>query len=114
MATRTFKPKREDMLTDWQAPPEKAPSLVRDEGQVIPRLIALVGVLLTAMGGLALLAPLWGLGYLIGPVLGFCFLLFGLGALFFHAFSERDLQFHLLYAFLGVCLVGNAIAFRIL
>jgi hypothetical protein len=58
MPTRAIKPKRENtMLTDWQSMPEQAPSLMRADQPTAARVLAMLGVMLIAVGLLAMLAP---------------------------------------------------------
>src|SRR5262245_31416534 len=105
MATRAIKPKRDEGPgRSWPTLPEKPPSIIRAEAPNAARVLGLAGVLLTAMGALAILAPVWGLNYFISPGLGIGVLALGIGGLFFHAFNESDVQFRRLYMGLGFIL----------
>jgi ABC-type transport system involved in multi-copper enzyme maturation permease subunit len=108
MVTRAIKPKRDDnILTNWQPMPERAPSLMREETPTTARIIAFVSLLFLTMGLLAMLVPLlranWR--YWIGPGWGFVFFTIGVGGLLYHAFVERDVQFRLVYNLLGLLLL---------
>lgn len=107
--------KREDTpLANYEPMVERAPSLERVEPPTIARILAMVGLFLTVLGILAMLAPRWGRtaainpdwGYRIGT-LGFCLLLY-------HAFVERDLQFRRLYGYFGLALCVGGVAMRLM
>jgi ABC-2 type transport system permease protein len=114
MATRAIKPKRDDtMLTGWQSMPERAPSVVREDRPTVTRIFAMAGVLLTAIGFLALIAP-GRFNYWVSPHWGTLCLSLGVGLLLFHAFSEKDTQFRRTYASVGLTLIMISVALRAL
>ena len=68
MATRTTKPKRDDdLLANWESIPERAPSIVKADTPTLTRALAMISLLLTAIGGIAMVAPNFGLHYVITP-----------------------------------------------
>lgn len=115
MATRAIRPKRDDtMLAGWQSMPEQAPSDIRAEQPTVARVLAMVGVLLCAVGLLAMVAPVWNWGYIVSAGWGFFFLSLGVNLVLFHAFADRDLQFRRIYMVLGLGLIGVAGVLRVL
>ena len=59
-SSRAIKKKRDDTaLTNYQPMPERAPSVVREEPPTIARIVAMVGLFLSVLGVLAMLAPRW-------------------------------------------------------
>src|SRR5438034_721420 len=115
MATRAIKPKRENtILTGWQSMPEQAPSVVRADQPTVARILAMVGVMLTAVGFLALIAPGMGWSYVVGPGWGGFFLSIGLVLILYHAFVDKDLQFRRVYMAAGLFLAALGVFFRIL
>ena len=115
MATRAIKPKREDtLLTGWQSMPETAPSVMRADQPTVARILAMGGVLLTAVGILAVLAPVLEWRYLVSPGWGAFFLSIGLVAILYHAFADNDRQFRRMYMGAGLLLVGLGVMLRIL
>ena len=115
MASRAIKPKREDtLLSGWQSLPERAPSVMRAEQPTIPRFIAVVGLMLTAIGAVAMLAPTWGRSYLLGPEWGFFWFTVGLSLLLYHAFTDKELQFRRMYLAVGFVLMVAGLVLRVL
>jgi gliding motility-associated transport system permease protein len=115
MATRAIKPKRDDGSGRvWPTLPERAPSIIRADAPTPGRVIALISVLFIAMGGLGMLAPQWGMRYILSPTWGFLAFALGVAGLLFHAFNEKDQQFRRTYAALGFVLFCAGVALRIL
>ena len=115
MATRAIKPKREDtILTGWQSMPETAPSVMRADQPTVARILAMAGVMLTAVGLLAVLAPAMEWKYLVGPGWGAFFLSIGLVAIIYHAFADKDLQFRRMYTATGLLLMGVGVLLRLM
>src|SRR5262245_66082757 len=106
MATRAIKPKREEtMLTGWQSIPERAPSVLMAEAPTVARFLAMFGVLLCAIGLLAMVAPSFPtFRYVVSPGWGFFLLSIGLTLILFHAFRDGELQFRLIYTLLSLAL----------
>ena len=107
MSTKAIKPKRDDspLQSGWEPAVERAPSVVRADQPLVARYIGAVGLMLTVVGGSALVASSLQRGYLIGPGLGFFSLALGLGGLLLHAFNEKDLNYRRMYAVLGALLL---------
>jgi ABC-2 type transport system permease protein len=105
MTTKAIKPRP----TDWGPIEERAPSTVRADQPLVARYIGVVGLMLTVVGTSALFAWWWGRPYLIGPVLGFFFLVLGVGGLLLHAFNEKELGYRRMYAVLGAVLIVGAV-----
>jgi ABC-2 type transport system permease protein len=115
MATRAIKRKRDEgPLRQFPSLPERAPSLIREDEPTPVRVIALIALLLVAMGGLGMVAPSLGLRYIISPAWGFFFLMVGVCGLLFHAFNEADLQFRRTYGALGLVLLCIAVLLRVM
>lgn len=113
MATRTFKPKRDDtMLTEWQSMPEVAPSTTRKEGTLTGQIFLFVGFFLTLVGSLALIAPLTGWSYFIRPGAGYATLSLGLCFMLYHCFVDPEIQFRRMYGLAGLGLVTAALVIR--
>src|ERR1700736_2676669 len=88
------KPKRDDtQLSNWQPMPERAPSVERADKPTAARIGAMVGLLLSVLGALAMYAPVWQRSAAISPGTGFFFFSIGISLLLYHAFVEHDLQF---------------------
>jgi len=115
MASRAIKPKRDDtMLSNWQSTPETAPSVVQDDAPGTARVLALIGLILVAFGGFAVLAPTFKKVYIIGPATGVFCLALGLILLVFHALTDRDVQYRLMYLLIGYLGIGVGVALRLL
>jgi ABC-2 type transport system permease protein len=115
MATRAIRPKRDDtILTGWQSMPEKAPSLIVEDKPTVPRFLAMMGMVLTLVGLLGMLTPLWGWTYPVSPGWGAFFLSIGLVLILYHAFVEKDQQFRLVYMGLGIILAVCGLLLRAL
>lgn len=113
--SRAIKPKRDDtLLSNWEHVPERAPSIERPDAPTVARFLAMIGLFLFILGGLAVTSPLWRSG---APIIGFGWGFFagsiGLCFLLYHAFAEHDVQFRKLYAFAGLALVLVGVALRI-
>lgn len=121
MATRAIKPKRDaGPLSNWQPPPDRAPSIIRADKAVIFRFMGMVGLVFTAVGSLAMLAPTWvdesgkpRFPYMIGPEWGFVWFTIGVVLLFYHAVMDHELQYRRLYGALGVMLFAAGVASRV-
>ena len=110
----TIKTKRDDtLLSNWESMPERAPSLERADRPLVARFMAMIGLFLFVLGGLALIAPTWSRTTAIGPGWGFFFGSIGLCLLLFHAFSEHDLQFRRLYGVAGLALILGGVILRL-
>src|SRR5579871_4574502 len=111
MSTKTIKPRRDEgpLEGGWDPIAERAPSTVRADQPLVARYIGVVGLMLTVVGVSALFAWWWGRPYLIGPVLGFFFLVLGVGGLLLHAFNEKELGYRRMYAVLGAVLLAGAV-----
>lgn len=115
MATRVVKPQRDEetMLTGWESMPEQAPSLVREDQPTFARIVAMVGVLLLAVGAMAMVAPVMRWTYVISSAWGLFVFTLGLAQVLYHAFVDRDVQFRRIYLAVGMFLllfgVGSAI-----
>jgi ABC-2 type transport system permease protein len=106
MATRAVKPKRDrDLLKDWQPVPERAPSIIRETRGLVFRILGMGGLVLTAVGTLAMVAPRYEFHYIIGPGWGFFWFTIGLGLLIMHALNDADLQFRRIYLILGLAIL---------
>src|SRR5271166_4017932 len=109
------KPKRDDtLMSNWESMPERAPSIERPDKPIVARILALIGLLLFVVGGLAITSPLWRSGAtILGFGWGFFFGSIGLCLILYHVFAERDFQFRRLYAFAGLGLVVAGVALRL-
>lgn len=115
MTTRATKPKHEDdLLSGWESMPERVPSVMKADTPVVTRTLAMVSLLLTALGTIALVASARGWPYLIGPGWGFAALVVGIAGLLYHAFRDREAQFRRIYGAVALFLVIVAVALRIL
>jgi ABC-type transport system involved in multi-copper enzyme maturation permease subunit len=116
MSTKFKRAKRPELLrpTALEALPEQAPSLIRPDQPSVARYLAMVGLILVAVGCSSLLAGRMNWPYLVRPWLGALLLVPGLGLLLFHAASERDLQYRRVYGLLGLALLALGIAFRLI
>jgi ABC-type transport system involved in multi-copper enzyme maturation permease subunit len=94
--------------------PEQAPSVVRADQPTVARYLAMVGLILVAVGCSSLLAGRMNWPYLVRPWLGSILLVPGLGLLLFHAANERDLQYRRVYGLLGLALLALGVAFRLI
>ncbi len=114
--SRAIKPKRDDtLLSSWESMPERAPSVERADKPIVARILAMVGLFLFVLGGLAVTYPLWRTGTpIINFGWGFFFGSIGLCLLLYHAFAERDLQFRRLYAFAALGLVIAGVVLRLI
>jgi ABC-2 type transport system permease protein len=114
MATKAVKRKREqqpDDKKDWQGIEERAPSILRNE-QVAPiRWIAIVSLMIGAVGGMALVMAAFGRAYLIGQGPGLVLLMLGVAGLLFHAFSEKELIYRRIYGAIGAALLLCGVLF---
>jgi ABC-2 type transport system permease protein len=105
----SIKTRRDDtMLSGWESMPERAPSMVREDRPIIVRFLAVAGMFLVVLGGLAV----WRGDAIIGRGLGFFLATIGVYLTLIHALTERDFQFRRLYSFLGLGLIGIAAVVR--
>ncbi|MFO0967257.1 MAG: ABC transporter permease [Gemmataceae bacterium] len=116
MPSKAIKPKPDDhLLAGWESRPETAPSIVRETPATVARFLALIGLILAAIGFFAtVIAPLSGRVYFIGPSLGVFALAVGLFLLVFHAVSDQDIQYRLMYLVVGYIGIGFAVVLRLL
>jgi ABC-type transport system involved in multi-copper enzyme maturation permease subunit len=113
MATRAIKPKRDEgPLGGWQSLPERAPSVLRADRPLGLRLVAFAALVLTAVGGLAMILPSFNRPYLIGPYWGFFWFSIGVAGLIYHALCDREIQYRRTYAILGLVLFFSAVILR--
>jgi ABC-2 type transport system permease protein len=111
MAARTGKRKRDTaLLAGWQSMPERAPSIIAQDQPTIARFIALISLLLVAMGGFANVIPALRVRftYFVAPGTGFLLLSLGVCGLLYHAVRERDQQYRRTYGVLGLTLLAVA------
>src|ERR1700677_1974988 len=103
MANRPIKPKRDGgaFRPSWESIEERAPSVLRDEGPMMPRYVAVAGLMLITLGAAALAFKAFGRPYLIPSGWGIFIAAIGILAVAYHAFNEKDFQFRRLYAALG-------------
>ncbi len=107
--------KRQDsQLSHFESMPERAPSLEREDRPTVARILAMIGLFLSVLGTLAMLAPRWQRTAAISPSMGFFFATTGICLILFHAFVERDLQFRRLYGYIGLALVVGGVALRLM
>ncbi len=110
------KPKRDDsLMSNWESMPERAPSIERPDKPIVARILAMIGLALFVVGGLAITSPLWRSGAtILGFGWGFFFGSIGLCFILYHVFAERDFQFRRLYAFAGLGLVVAGVVLRLI
>ena len=85
MATRAIKPKRDDKpFGGWQSLPERAPSVLRADRPFALRIVAFAALVLTAVGGLAMILPSFNRPYLIDQYWGLFFFSVGVLGLIYH------------------------------
>jgi ABC-type transport system involved in multi-copper enzyme maturation permease subunit len=100
---------------DWHPPPERAPSLIREEEPTLARWVGMVGLFFLCIGAILLVIQSWGMTARFGPIpLGpaatILFLVIGLSGMLYHAAADRDQQIRRTYAvFGGLCLVAAAV-----
>ncbi|HYT90854.1 MAG TPA: ABC transporter permease, partial [Gemmataceae bacterium] len=114
MPSRAIKPKKDDEPVSgkgWQGLAEQAPSLVRPEQPTTARVVALVGLFPLVLGAAALFCYLIEKPYLISLSWGIVLFVLGVGALLYHAFVEKDLQYRRLYGAVGAAALGLAVVF---
>jgi ABC-type transport system involved in multi-copper enzyme maturation permease subunit len=116
MTTKFKRAKRPELVRTpaLEALPEQAPSLIRPDQPSVARYLAMVGLILVAVGCSSLLAGRMNWPYLVRPWLGSLLLVPGLGLLLFHAANERDLQYRRVYGLLGLALLALGVAFRLI
>jgi ABC-2 type transport system permease protein len=115
MPSRAIKPERDDtMLSGFESRPEEAPSIVKEGEASIARVLALVGLVLFAVGLFAVLAPAFGKAYIIGPGTGVFALSLGLFLLIYHAVTDQDVQYRLLYLSAGYLAIAGGVLLRVL
>ena len=117
MASRAIKPKR-DMSkpqSGWAGIEERAPSVVRAEGPMVARYVAIFSLMLITLGGASVIFAANNRPYLISVGWGVVLLALGVMGLLYHAFNETDFQFRRLYGFIGgIGLFGLGVALRLL
>jgi ABC-type transport system involved in multi-copper enzyme maturation permease subunit len=103
MASRAIKPKREisKPTSGWHGIEERAPSVVQEEGLTVPRIVAILGLMLIVLGGFSIVFHANNWRYLIPAVWGFLLTALGIMCLLFHAFYEQEFQLRRLYGFVG-------------
>lgn len=113
MATRSFQPKDDSLLSDYQPMPERAPSQVVEEPFGWTQALSFIGFFLLAVGVLAVLAVMVGWRYPVSAGIGFFLATTGLGLILFHTYTTRDTQYLRVYTGLAfLCLFGAlALAF---
>jgi len=116
MSTKFKRAKRPEIVrpSAAEALPEQAPSVIRADEPRLARALAMVGLILVAVGCSSLLAGRMNWRYLVPPWLGALLLVPGLGLLIFHAANERDLQYRRVYGVLGFALLAFGVAFRLI
>jgi len=113
-SSKAIKPKRDDTpFGKWESMPERAPSVEREEGPLVARILAMIGLFLVVLGSLAMAAPYWQRATVIPPAAGFFFATLGAGLLLFHCFVEREFQFRRLYGFLGIAMLLSGVILRL-
>lgn len=90
---------------NWQPQQERAPSVLRAETPTVARLIALIALLPTAVGLLAVLLTRFEIRYAVGPTTGYFLLIVGLAGLIYHAFTDKELQYRRIYWMAGLSLL---------
>jgi ABC-2 type transport system permease protein len=115
--SRAIKPKR-DMSkpqSGWAGIEERAPSVMRSEGPMVARYVAIFSLMLITVGTASVIFRANNRPYLIPAALGFFFLSVGIMGLLYHAFNETDFQFRRLYGFVGgLGLLGLGVVLRLL
>jgi hypothetical protein len=98
----TEKPEGPQMPGDWRPSSESAPSLLREDDLVVPRIVGMVGAAAAIFGGMALGFHIGSGGAVRLPYSwALLLLIVGLAGLLYHAAFDRDLQFRRLYMVLG-------------
>jgi ABC-type transport system involved in multi-copper enzyme maturation permease subunit len=87
---------------------------MRPDEPVFARYLAMVGLILVAIGCSSLLAGRMGWRYLVPPWMGSLLLVPGIGLLLFHAANERNLEYRRIYGLLGLALMAFGVAFRLI
>src|SRR5262245_55907161 len=114
MASKAIKPKRDDnLLAGWESRPEAAPSIVREASPTTARILALIGLDLAAVGLFAVIAPFFNRAYILGPSTGVFALAVGLFLLVYHALSDNDIQYRLMYLIVGCIGICVAVVLRV-
>jgi ABC-type transport system involved in multi-copper enzyme maturation permease subunit len=90
----------------WEAPREKAPSAMHSDEPIVTRVVGLIALSATMLGGVAVLITLFGRqSQLVSPEWGGFFLIIGIVGMLFHAVRDPDVQFRRSYAALGYALL---------
>src|SRR5262245_33389013 len=99
------------MPRDWRPRAEAAPSQMRADEPVLPRMVALAGIVLILWGSLGLLLTATGRTNVLvfGTFWSTLFIYVGLGAILFHAVSDREFQVRRLYTGVGLLAVAAAV-----
>src|SRR5436305_1000744 len=116
MSTKFKRARRPDVLrpAPLDALPERAPSVMRADEPLVARYLAMLGLILVAVGCSSLLAGRMNWPYLVPSWVGAILLVPGIGLLLYHAANERDLQYRRVYGLLGFALLALGIAFRLI
>jgi ABC-2 type transport system permease protein len=115
--SRAIKPKRDlsKPQSGWAGIEERAPSVMRDEGPMVARYVAILSLMLITLGTASIIFRANDRPYLIPTGLGFFLLAIGIMGLLYHAFNETDFQFRRLYGFIGgIGLLAVGVGLRLL
>jgi ABC-type transport system involved in multi-copper enzyme maturation permease subunit len=95
------KSEQDSALRGWQPAKERAPSIVRADDPTIARWLGMIGLMLVALGSVALVMFALGRGSWIGPAGGSLCWVSGWTLLLFHAAVDSDQQVRRLYGGFG-------------
>jgi ABC-2 type transport system permease protein len=91
---------------NWEPPREQAPSVMRSDEPIVARVIGLLGLSATMLGGVAVLVTVFGRqSKLVSPEWGGLLLIFGVVGMLFHAVRDSDVQFRRAYAALAYAML---------
>jgi hypothetical protein len=93
----------------WRPLREAAPSVMREEEPTAARVVGFIGLMLVALGGVALLLNAVGWASRIGTGPGSFLAIAGLACLLFHAARDADLQIRRTYGVIGLLWLVAAI-----
>jgi ABC-type transport system involved in multi-copper enzyme maturation permease subunit len=104
---------------DGQFPPggrgaEVGPSLMKEDGPVFLRVCGLFGAVFAIIGAAVLLMAAYGKIVALTPGWAAMLLLVGVAGMLFHAATDKDVQFRLLYLVVGAGVVGVGILLSLL
>lgn len=120
MTTKAAKRNRDEELLPegWQPIGERAPSVIRSEGVNAPRIIAMIALLVAAVGALAMTLNVYNYRAVLGAMIGFggglFLVMFGMAGLVYHAFNEKDLQLRRVYGLFGAVQIAIGVVFSLL